>query len=137
MEILIKDKFNDILFDQKLSLHYNTNKSDTFDMSESEFREMLLKWRASVFETKPRLVLVDNREFQYPISPEIQLWMVEHISTPVLEMPGVDKFCFVMPEEFISHLSITQFTEEANNVIEKNHIRYFGSLTEAMAWLKE
>ncbi|WP_299461971.1 hypothetical protein [uncultured Microscilla sp.] len=137
MEILTKNEFNDIFFDQKLSLHYNINKSETLYMNENEFREMLLNWRASVFEIKPRLVLVDNREFQYPISPELQLWMVEHISTPVLEMPSVDKFCFVMPEEFIAHLSITQFTEEANNVIEENHIRYFGSLTEAMTWLKE
>ncbi|EAY25973.1 hypothetical protein [Microscilla marina] len=137
METLLKDKFNDILFDQKLSLHYNTNKSETLHMSESEFKTLLLKWRASIFETKPRLVLVDNRELQYPISPELQLWMVENITTPILEMPSVDKFCVIVPQEFISHLSMNQLTEEVNQVIKQNPVRHFDNLTEAMAWLKE
>ena len=135
MEILVNDKYNEIFFDKELSFHYNINKASTLYMSEHQFRELLLKWKASVFEMKPRLILVDNREFNFPISPDLQLWMVENISTPVLEMPGVEKFCFVVPEELISKLSITQLTDEANEKTDKNEIRYFGSLEEAKLWL--
>lgn len=136
METLINDQYNEIFFDQELSLHYNINKATTLHMSENQFRELLIKWKDSVFAIKPRLVLVDNRAFHFPISPDLQQWMVEHISTPVLEMPCVEKFCFVMPEEFISNLSLSQLADEANNDTDKNKIHYFGDLEEAKAWLK-
>lgn len=135
METLFDDKYNKVLFDKAISLHYNINKAATIYMSEEQFKTLLFKWKTSVFNTQPRLILVDNRALQFPVSPDLQLWTVENISTPVLEMPVVEKFCFVMPEEFISNLSIAQLTGEANIKTGKNKIRYFSNLEEAKAWL--
>ncbi|HAS44893.1 MAG TPA: hypothetical protein DCS93_30715 [Microscillaceae bacterium] len=137
MDMLFNDRYNQTYFDPTTLLHYNTKKADTKYMSEDEFKELLINWKNSVLANNPKLILVDNQQFSFPISPDLQLWMVKHISTPVLQLPSVEKFCFVMSKDFISKISMDQFTNEANNDTKKNKIKYFGDLEEAKKWLLE
>lgn len=135
MEMLINDKFNKITLDSETGIHYHITKAETTFMRESEFKDMLLAWKKTVFETEPALILVDNREFQFPISPTMQMWVAENISAPVLALESVTRFCFVMPEEFIANLSISQLTAESNNLSTDTQMKYFASKEEAEQWL--
>ncbi len=135
METLFSNKFNDIVYNEQNGIHYHITKEATSSMSEQEFREMLLNWKKVMSESQVKLILVDNRNFQFPISPELQTWTAQNISTPVLALDSVQKFCFVLPEEFIAQLSISQLTSESNNISQAEQLKYFANPEQAEEWL--
>lgn len=135
MEILIDNKFNTISYDQGNHIYYHITKAATIAMSEGEFKNMLLKWKELIIKRAPQLILVDNREFNFPISPDLQAWAAKNISVPVMNMDSVQKFCFIMPEEFVSNLSIAQLTTETNHMTSQAQIQYFSELEEGKTWL--
>ncbi|WP_299460853.1 hypothetical protein [uncultured Microscilla sp.] len=136
METLFSDQYNDILYDKESNIHYHVTQPTTAQMTEAEFRQMLLNWKRLVLPYKPQCILIDNLNFHFPVSPDLQDWVVQNITTPVLAIGSVIKYSFVLPEEFISQLSISQFTDEAKNASSEDVIRYFPSREAAEAWLK-
>ena len=135
METLIDDKFNKIILDSESGIHYQIVKAETALIRESELQDMLLTWKKTVFETQAALLLVDNRKFQSAVSPEMQIWAAENISAPVLALDSVTKFCFVMPEEFVANLSVSQLTTESSKVAGNTLMKYFANKEEAEQWL--
>ena len=134
MELIIRDQFNEILFDNDAQLHLHTTKSATGNMSEKEFKNMLLKWKETVFECKPKFLLIDNRELDFPISPDLQEWITIHMAHPVAMLASVSKICYIMPNEFISKLSITQLTDQQDEEVEGAKFKYVGTPEEAKQW---
>ena len=137
MKTLSDTPYHTIIFDAEKSVHSEIVKAETINMSEPELKVMLEEWKKSVFETTPQCVLVDNRELNFPISPDLQEWITENISQPVQEMETTKKFCFVMPEDFISSLSISQLTNETNVKEDITQVQYFSNKEEAEAWLRQ
>ncbi|EAY24889.1 hypothetical protein [Microscilla marina] len=136
METLFSDQFNDITYNKENGIHYHILKPTTAQMTEAEFKQMLLNWKQLMFSCNPQWILVDSLNFHFPISPTLQTWVVQNITMPVLAIGSVIKYFFVLPEEFISQLSISQFTDEANNVSQEGKIKYFSSKEAAEIWLK-
>ncbi|OJJ23899.1 hypothetical protein BKI52_05990 [marine bacterium AO1-C] len=135
MKEFVNDQFNRVYFDESNAIHYHITKADTAIMLEHDFKEMLLKWKESVFEVNPKKILVNNLEFDFPISPELQMWTVANASKPVMELPSVEKFCFVMPTELVPKLSVSQLTQESNKMGGRIQLRFFGSYENAHNWL--
>ncbi|EAY24891.1 hypothetical protein [Microscilla marina] len=136
METLFSDQFNDITYNKENGIHYHITKPATAQMTEAEFKQMLLNWKQLMLSCNPQWVLVDSLNFQFPISPDLQNWVVQNITMPVLTIGSIIKSSFVLPEEFISQLSVSQFTDEANHVSPKNNLQYFSSREAAEVWLK-
>lgn len=78
-------------------------------------------------------ILIDTRKFDFPISPEIQGWYDKEI-VPLHVDAGITKMAFLLPEEFVSKLSISQTMEE-KQVQNLQETQYFGSMEEAESWL--
>jgi len=133
MEILIDDKYNQIYLDQETSIHYHITKEETLYMSDEEFKDMLLNWKQSILTTQPKYSIVDNRDFNFCIAPEVQLWAAENIAAYVYKV--LEKFCFVMPEEFITNLSVAQLTDEVNQTREEKRMHYFSDMEKAKNWI--
>ncbi|HAS47281.1 MAG TPA: hypothetical protein DCS93_42785 [Microscillaceae bacterium] len=133
MEILIDNKYNQIYIDQDTGIHYHITKKDTMYMSEEEFKDMLLKWKQSILTIRPKYSIVDNRDFNFFIAPEMQLWTVENIANEVYKV--LEKSCFVMPEEFIANLSVAQLTDEVNQKEEEQRMHYFSTMEKAKSWI--
>ncbi|EAY24888.1 hypothetical protein [Microscilla marina] len=127
METLFSDHFNDILYNKENGIYYHIAKSTTAQMTEAEFKHMLLNWKQLMISCNPQWILIDSLNSHFPISPSLQTWIVQNITMPVLAIGSVVKYFFVLPEEFISRLSVSQFTDEANNVSQEGKIRYFSS----------
>lgn len=135
MEILIDNKFHTISYDKDSQICYHITKATTIAMLEDDFRQMLLTWKELVMRVGPRLLLVDNREFNFPVSPDLQTWAAKNINVPVMALDNVQKFCFIMPEEFVANLSIVQLTTETSNMTNQAQIEYFSELEEGKTWL--
>lgn len=133
MEILVDNRYNQIYFDHQTSIHYHITKKDTMHMSEEEFKDMLFVWKKSIATIRPQYSLVDNRNFNFFIAPDLQVWVSQNITNPAVEK--LDKFCFVMPEEFIANLSITQLTQEANQTNNEKKVHFFGDFEKAKQWI--
>ncbi|WP_299460849.1 hypothetical protein [uncultured Microscilla sp.] len=136
METLFSDQFNDILYNKENGIHYHVTKPTTAQMTETEFKQMLLNWKQLMVSHNPRWILVDSLNLHFPVSPELQNWLVQNITIPVLAIGSIIKSSFVLPQEFISQLSVSQFMDEASNVSPKNNLQYFSSREAAEIWLK-
>ncbi|EAY24892.1 hypothetical protein [Microscilla marina] len=136
METLFSDQFNDIFYNKENGIHYHITKPATAQMTEAEFRQMVLNWKQLMLSCEPQWILIDNRDFQFPISPDLQNWVAQNVSAQVLALDSIIKSCFVLPEEFISQLSVSQLSDEAKNVSQKDSVRYFSSQEAAEVWLK-
>lgn len=136
METYLSNRFNEIVYNEQTSTLYHILRAETREMIEEDFKDMLLKWRAVAFKFQPRFLLIDTVEMEFAISPDLQLWITEHITTPVVSETGVSKICFVMPQEFVSKISMNQYIEEADKVSQDTLIKYVSDRTKAEEWLK-
>ncbi len=128
LQILHKDKFSEMLFDEQKGIFYHHVFPETDRMEEEEYKTMISTWRDAVLEKKARLVLVNALNFLFPMTPELQEW-----STNMAKEANQDRTAFVMPQEFIAGLAIEQFIDEANAV--DSQTSYFATIEEAEKWL--
>lgn len=135
MEVLVDDRYNKMYIDEEASIHYHITKKDTMYMTEQEFRDMLMTYKGSVIENKPSLILIDNRELQFPISPDLQDWITQHVTIPIIQTGLTGKCCFVLPKELISKLSISQLSQEMSAAQNIMKLKYFADFEEAKNWL--
>ena len=134
MELITKDRYNEIKFDESAHLHYHIMKDATSDMSEEELRNILFVWKESVFKLRPKFLLIDSRDLNFPISPDFQDWITDNIAQPVANLEEVKKVCYVIPDEFISKLSITQLTDEHKEAVTNSKFKYVTTVEAAMQW---
>ena len=137
MKLIIKDRYNEIKFDESAHLHYHIMKDATSDMSEEELKNLLFIWKESVFKLRPKFLLIDSRDLDFPISPDFQNWITDNIAQPVANLEEVRKVCYVIPDEFISKLSITQLTGDHKEVIKSSKFKYVATIEEAKQWFTD
>lgn len=130
MKILHQDEFSEMKFDEKTGIQYHILYATTEKMTNQQFQEMLLIWLQTTIATKASKSMVDTRDMQFPITPELQEWLVNHV---VLKSP-IKKSAFIVPTAFIENLAIGQFIDEANEAGIKTE-GYFATVEAAEAWL--
>lgn len=85
---------------------------------------------------KINLYLLDNRNFLYIMTPEMQEWQAKNVSSKVADYvtdPSALKVAIVMSSDFIAQLSIEQAINEGHS--DSNSFRYFDNVEEAREWL--
>ena len=136
METYLSNRFNDILYDDQTSILYHIVKPATSEMVEEDFKSMLIKWKAFAFNTPAKFFLIDTCKLEFAVSPDLQVWITEQITGPVIAAKQVNKICFVMPEEFVSKLSMNQYIEEADRVSQGTQVKYVSDRAKAEEWLQ-
>jgi len=137
---LHSDKYLEALYDKKLNLVEFYWKHTTEDLTEAEYRMIVSDIVDKVVENvenkqwKAPNWLLDNRDFLFTISPELQQWQAKKIFEPLSKL-GCKKSALVMSENFISQFSIEQTVEENDKA--KLIIHYFSDLHQANEWLQE
>jgi len=113
------------ILEQVLNLNIN---------QEAEFKSELMNF-IQVFDIyKVKKTLWNLKNFEMPIPTQLQKWIDEEINSKEIEM-GVKKEAFVMPDDFISQMSVEKTMEETyGKKIVKD---YFKSRDEALFWLKQ
>ncbi|OJJ18439.1 hypothetical protein BKI52_22745 [marine bacterium AO1-C] len=116
--------------DKKYFLNYWTGKEL---LNDEGFTTSMMGMAKEVHQYDGKGILIDTRKFDFPISPEIQSWYDTEI-VPLHVDAGIKKMAFLLPEEFVSKISISQtMQEEQAQSLQKT--KYFGSSEEAEEWL--
>ena len=142
--VIEENEFTSIYYDQALKLYEQYWHPATADMQDEDYQ--IIQSRMVAFVKKHRLPILnyylDNREFYYVMSPEMQDWQVEHISKKLLTTTQTIlgdtltiKIAVIISSEFISQLSIEQTVEEYSEQVQTGETRYFDDDQKALEWL--
>ncbi|HAS39188.1 MAG TPA: hypothetical protein DCS93_01855 [Microscillaceae bacterium] len=136
---LHSDKYLEALYDKKLNLVEFYWKNTTEDLTEAEYRMIVSDIVDKVVENvenkqwKAPNWLLDNRDFLFTISPELQQWQAKKIFEPVSKF--TKKAAFVMSEDLVTQFAIEQTYDEHKEA--KMLTQYFIDLHQANEWLQE
>ena len=126
-------------FDASTRTFYTNWLPNTEAMQADDFKKEVEMWLSTSEEVQPLYIYDYCVDFLYPINPTEQVWMA-HLLNPGWTNLGVLKYAHVVPEEFITNLSVEQMFEEFHNMSLKDQfeIRHFPEreAEEAKEWLK-
>lgn len=98
----------------------------------NDFKRELQDFIGLVEEYRPVKILWNLQEFDVAIEPSLQAWIDSNINAKEVEL-GVKKEAFLMPEEFITQISVEQTMDEEN--AEKIECEFFKHNDDAISWL--
>lgn len=101
-------------------------------LTEDLYKTEMENYVELVEKYQPKQLLIDCREFYFPIVPTVQEWIDKTIFPRVLAV-GVMYVAIVIPSELIANLSVQQAMEESEGT--KFITRYFDKSEDAKQWL--
>jgi len=118
--------------EQKLLKQIWTNANVSMDTK--EFKQEMLEYLTLYDKYDIKFVLVDSREMNYPVVPEIQDWANENIIAKIITR--LKKIAFIMPKDIFEQISIQQAMEDSQeNDSNEMLTNYFDDDAKAMEWL--
>lgn len=143
MQTKYEDKYCLAYFDQDEAFFEEYWYKETGNLNDESFKEVITNVSTLIDGQEYESIksLLDNRDFMFSISPELQEWHAEFITTKTLACitkPELNKTAIVVSSDFITQLSIEQTLDE-NDDINNNYgiTRYFTDIEEARSWLME
>ncbi len=133
MEIY-KSEYMRINFDHDKALMTFTWDSRSEFLDDEQFKKEIEECKKHISEHELRYIIVNNRNFHFPITPELQNWMNESLA-PAYEKSGVEKFAIIESEDLISQLGTEQTVEADED--RKHEIQFFKSEREAYGWFNK
>ncbi len=121
-----------IFHDEELKLLTPVWNNNSESMTEDLYKSEMNNYAQTVEKYKPKQLLIDCRDFCFPITPTIQEWIDKTIFPRVLSV-GVTYVAIVIPSELIANLSVQQAMEESEGT--KFQTRYFDNREDAKQWL--
>lgn len=101
----------------------------TANLDEAGYRKQVMHQLQSVKDKKPTAMVIDGRDFNFLVVPELQQWVDQEISPQYIEA-GVKEMAVVLPGEIFSQAAIEQLLEETSTSQIKT--RYFETIDEAL-----
>lgn len=115
---------NDSLFIVKRTLPYY--------ISDSVYKNDVLRWAEAFKKYKPKYQLLDMRENKNPVSPELQVWLNNNLMKPAFAS-GCRKVAIVESPEPFAQVSFEQAMDELMG--RKFRVEYFLDFDDARDWL--
>ncbi len=136
-KVLFESKFSKHVYDEKTKIFYSDWFEETKEMTENDFKLEMIVWLKTSREIDFKYLFDRCVDFIYPITPEEQIWMAELLNKNWIEA-GLIKYAHIVPEEFVSSISVEQTFEEFFNMNLPNQypIKDFSNIEEAIAWLQ-
>lgn len=121
-----------IFYDEEWKLLTPVWNNNSENLTEDEYKAEMENYVELVEKHGPKQLLIDCREFYFPIAPTVQEWIDKTIFPRVLAV-GVRHVAIVIPSELIANLSVQQAMEESEGA--KFTTRYFDNSEDAKQWL--
>lgn len=130
-----ENKYFTSYFDEDLNLYELYWHKVSEEMEDEEYKLFMSQERDYLIEAGYRLdaLILDNREFLFSMSPDLQEWQAGEILAKMLEKNPNPNNAIIVSSDFISQLSIEQAMEE--NEKAENTTRYFENELEAKEWI--
>jgi len=111
-EVIHKTKFVKVSFDAETKIYESEYLSETRDMTDKEWQELMLEIKVLIETYKPAYIIDDNRNRLYSYSPDMQLWTLKQFVDSWNKI-GLKKYAQIMPKEIIGKLTSEQIEEFA------------------------
>lgn len=133
---LHRTKYASHHYDEQLDTLFSDWFPETAEMIEDDFTFEMNQWIEVSKKVRPSKIYDYCVNFIYPISPEQQTWMA-HLLNPGWVRLGVKQYSHVVPEEYISNLSVYQMFQEFLDMKLENQfeIEHFSDEQTAIQWL--
>ncbi len=128
----LKNEYQLVTYEKENKLLKQVYKKNTTNLNDKKYQKQELLFAEEVKKYSPCCLLIDFRDFNYPIIPEIQDWIVHEIF-PVYVKAGVKKMALLESAEMIAQLSIEQTVDEDDE--KEIEIEYFSNENQAREWL--
>lgn len=99
--------------------------------TDSEFISEMLHLADYINQTKPKKLLVDMREFNFPVAPEQQDWVNKNVNKLLVEHQT--KTAFVVSSDLFTSISVEQTLND--NEGKKVFRKFFDNYQNAKDWL--
>jgi hypothetical protein len=83
--------------------------------TDDEYRKQIEIVAEMIKKYKPKYIIADNKEFYFPIVPELQNWSV-NILTPLVIKEKVRKIVYIESEDYIASLALEQIINDAKKL---------------------
>lgn len=111
MKNLYKSKYAEHYYDAETNTLHSNWFEETKNMKGGDFKKEIEEWLRVSEEVKPNKIYDYCVNFIYPINNEEQVWMA-HTLNPGWIGVGVKKYAHVVPQEFITNLSVDLMFDE-------------------------
>ena len=136
MELYKTTKYYDILVSEDKKIMEVKWKKNIIELLEDEYKKVALEAFLHTFDIKPEFILQDTTEAVYPLTPDLQEWLLKNITEKIVQKVGVKKIAYLIPKDILTKLGLEQLINKANIEI-KNIIRlYFDDYQKAIDWLR-
>lgn len=123
-----------INYNKSLSLIEFRWKPQSAELSDDIIKSEFLKEVELCEKYNPKNLLINTKDFQYVITPELQEWTDNSIFPKYIEA-GVKQIAIVVGEDIFANVSVEQTMDEENASTIQSE--YFTSEEDAIEWLKE
>ncbi len=106
--------------------------AETENMTIEDYKNIQLNTVKQFKDNCAKRIYVYLKDFRWPIVPDIQIWTNYNIIKPLINA-NILKISYIVPEEFITQLSMEQTLEEDEE--QKFPYKYFTNEKEARDWL--
>ena len=100
--------------------------------TEADWKESVLQWSELNIKYKPVYLLVDERLFDFMITPNLQLWTNEKLIKPAV-MSGAKRVALISNDDIFVQTAVEQLLDEKE--AKPLEIMYFTEVEKAEKWL--
>lgn len=110
-EKFIDDEVGEILYDTDLQAIILTSKPQKDSiLPEEKYKQFLQHYLDAFLKYKPYKVLMDFRDFVFPMTDEIEQWTTENISN-ITYKNGLKYIAYIYPQEVVTQFGLESFVE--------------------------
>lgn len=134
MEKVFENDFIHFFYDAKTKVLKFLWQAETWKLTNEDFKNIVKIQVEHIKTHKPDFLLINIKDFQFAIEPDLQEWTDEQIF-PEWIAANVKKVGFVASDDMIAQISVEQTMSE--EVGKKVKSKFFHSEEEAKNWLFE
>ncbi|EAY28231.1 hypothetical protein [Microscilla marina] len=128
------NKYFTSYFDEDLGMYELFWNKESEDMEDEDYKTLMLKDKELlVAYPDVDFFLLDNRNFLFSMSPDLQEWSAREITSKMFEKNPNIRTAILVSSDFIAQLSIEQAIEEDEQTNETT--KYFEDEQEAREWI--
>ena len=136
MNLVVTNKYYEILFDQTNSILVIRWKDDVHELDVNQYKKEMLKAHEYLLDLQPRFLIHDGTHAVYPPTESLQKWTLETIS-PIYVKVHLEKMAYVSPQEHNTLLFLKGMVTQAKDKFQRPLRKLFTNIDDAIRWLLE
>ncbi|MCK5170707.1 MAG: hypothetical protein KAQ75_12580 [Bacteroidales bacterium] len=134
---VFRSKYGIMSYDEQSEILFCKFLSETKNITNKEWKSLMITI-SKVFEKyKPQIILDDNRERLYAYSPDMQAWILKLFMNSWGKI-GLKKYVQILPKDIIGQISTIQIEELINtNFSPPFKIKFVEDFDSAINWIRK